>query len=630
MLKDYRDRAAQGDVEAKRKMNIIEELLRKHPSPKSETDKGSELSKMMVQSQALQNFGKSDVVEAPPTIDSRKFNECDIIGNLERDEKGNVMTITDNGGDSIDADGKPTNQRGYLVDPKTGDIINNYNQKKMFDKADMDEKGEFPAPFNIEKYNFNPHAVRGDFDHDKNGKPKILKNKKGEYVDKRGAKVSSRGYRIDDGNHMIDNIGRKKFDKKQMTQEGDLPKLFNYNGRRFDVTDCIGIVDKDEAGNILPHTDKKGILRDNLGRRINSKGYLVDDFGNVIDKDGRVIFEQRHLLNDEIPKILPFTKFNIKTVQGDFEMDPLGNPILDKDKYGNLIDREGNRVNQKGYLIDKDGNVINKHGKVVFTKDLLDNEGDIPKVFRTGLLKSDTGSSLSRLMSEIGKNQPSEFDQEERRIQDELDKNMRRKKRGNSGNTSVDSMMEDTPANYNFQNQRFDPNKEGMEGVDDEEEEEDDEYGSEYDEVMGMTGGFSGAPGAHAEMAKKRRKKKKKKKKKKKAVEYEDPSLREHLLAGAYGGVAKPKPKRPGVKYTTDLNAGLRDIATPGSAFVRDASKKLMTSVTGLGGLGGQESSRGRQGFGDARNSNRIRSSAGRRSEFGGSVSVKRGHGASR
>lgn len=28
--------------------------------------------------------------------------------------------------------------------------------------------------------------------------------------------------------------------------------------------------------------------------------------------------------------------------------------------------------------------------------------------------------------------------------------------RGNSGNTSVDSMMQDTPANYNHQNQRFD------------------------------------------------------------------------------------------------------------------------------------------------------------------------------
>ena len=95
--------------------------------------------------------------------------------------------------------------------------------------------------------------------------------------------------------------------------------------------------------------------------------------------------------------------------------------------------------------------MINKHGKLVFKKKLLDNEDDIPKVFRTGLLKSDTASSLSRLMSEIERNQPSDFDNEERRIQQEIDKHMPdgRRKRGNSGNTSIDSMMEDTPANYN-------------------------------------------------------------------------------------------------------------------------------------------------------------------------------------
>ena len=114
--------------------------------------------------------------------------------------------------------------------------------------------------------------------------------------------------------------------------------------------------------------------------------------------------------NDEIPKIFPFTKFNIKNVLGDFEMDPLGNPILEKDAKGNLIDRKGQRVNSKGYLIDKDGNIIDKNGKLMFIKDILDAEGDIPKVFRTGLLKSDTASSLSRLMSESERNQPSDFD----------------------------------------------------------------------------------------------------------------------------------------------------------------------------------------------------------------------------
>lgn len=105
---------------------------------------------------------------------------------------------------------------------------------------------------------------------------------------------------------------------------------------------------------------------------INPRGYLIDEQGNVIDKEGRQIFERKHLKNDEIPKIFPFTKFNIKNVLGDFEMDPLGNPILDKDKKGNLIDRQGKRVNAKGYLIDDKGNVINKNGKVVFEFAILD------------------------------------------------------------------------------------------------------------------------------------------------------------------------------------------------------------------------------------------------------------------
>jgi hypothetical protein len=52
--------------------------------------------------------------------------------------------------------------------------------------------------------------------------------------------VSSRGYRVDKAGNLIDNYKRKKFDKSHMTPDGDLPKFFNYNGRRFDVTDIIG------------------------------------------------------------------------------------------------------------------------------------------------------------------------------------------------------------------------------------------------------------------------------------------------------------------------------------------------------------------------------------------------------
>ena len=85
----------------------------------------------------------------------------------------------------------------------------------------------------------------------------------------------------------------------------------------------------------------------------------------------------------------------------------------------------------------------------MFEKQMLDMDGDIPKVYRTGLLKSDTASSLSRLMDEIERNQPSDFEADEPEV--DLRRRRRANKRGD-GDTSVDSMMEDTPANYNAAN----------------------------------------------------------------------------------------------------------------------------------------------------------------------------------
>ena len=114
------------------------------------------------------------------------------------------------------------------------------NGEKMFSAKELDEKGEVPAPFNVEKHNFNPHLIRGDFDYDRNGKPVIKKDQNGAYVDKRGNRVSARGYRIDQGGNVLDNYNRKKLDKAHTTSDGDLPKLFNYNGRRFDICDVIG------------------------------------------------------------------------------------------------------------------------------------------------------------------------------------------------------------------------------------------------------------------------------------------------------------------------------------------------------------------------------------------------------
>lgn len=55
----------------------------------------------------------------------------------------------------------------------------------MFSKGDLESNEEIPLPFRLEKYNFNPHEILGNFDYDrKTQKPIILKNKKGKYVDK--------------------------------------------------------------------------------------------------------------------------------------------------------------------------------------------------------------------------------------------------------------------------------------------------------------------------------------------------------------------------------------------------------------------------------------------------------------
>lgn len=84
-------------------------------------------------------------------------------------------------------------------------------------------------------------------------------------------------------------------------------------------------------------------------------------------------------------------------------MDPIGHPMLFKDSKNpeTLRDSRGRRVNKRGFLTDDNGNVIDKRGNTVFNKQLLSSEGNIPKVFRKGLLRRDTCDSFSRIMSEI-------------------------------------------------------------------------------------------------------------------------------------------------------------------------------------------------------------------------------------
>ena len=134
-----------------------------------------------------------------------------------------------------------------------------------------------------------------------------------------------------------------------MTDDGDLPKLFNYNGRRFDIKDTIGQFDKSGDNRLLQ--DKNGKLVDLLGRPVNSKGYLIDHNRKVIDTN----------------KL------------GQFDKNKDGSIKLLKDKNGKLVDKLGRPVNGQGYIIDENGNIIgddvigkfnkDKNGDIVFKKD---------------------------------------------------------------------------------------------------------------------------------------------------------------------------------------------------------------------------------------------------------------------
>ena len=82
-----------------------------------------------------------------------------------------------------------------------------------------------------------------------------------------------------------------------------------------------------------------GEMTDNVGRKVNHKGYLIDSDRNIIDREGRKVWQGNHLKNGEPPKIFLFTKFDIDKITGDFELSPLSEPILDEDANGNLVDR---------------------------------------------------------------------------------------------------------------------------------------------------------------------------------------------------------------------------------------------------------------------------------------------------
>ena len=177
------------------------------------------------------------------------------MGEVERDEKMNPILDQTETGSQVDKNGEHVNDKGYLVNKK-GDVVENKSKRVMFPKDKLGDDGELPAPFSLERFGFNYHEITGNLDKDKNGRPIIKKNKKGELVDKKGKKVNKKGFLVDNDGNIVDKFGRKKFEKGHLTDTDDLPQLFNYDAKKFNIKDVIGDFDKDPNGDIILQKDK--------------------------------------------------------------------------------------------------------------------------------------------------------------------------------------------------------------------------------------------------------------------------------------------------------------------------------------------------------------------------------------
>jgi hypothetical protein len=95
--------------------------------------------------------------------------------------------------------------------------------------ASVKDYGELPMPYRLERFNFNPHSILGNFDFDQlTRKPIFLKNKFGQLTDKNFRPVNKFGYLINSEEDIISDDGEIKLKHCMLLENGDLPPLLNY------------------------------------------------------------------------------------------------------------------------------------------------------------------------------------------------------------------------------------------------------------------------------------------------------------------------------------------------------------------------------------------------------------------
>lgn len=173
--------------------------------------------------------------------------------------------------------------------------------------------GELPAPFCLEKFNFSPWEILGKLVYEDVADPLSFAQNVHEErsLDQNKCPINSHGFLMDAAGDIIRYTGEKVFYKEQLVN-GELPLLYTYGGKTFDIADVMGVLDVFEGKALLAKSTENGrpCTRDQGGHLVNERGYLITKEGHICNRQGRVLFHKDHLKAGDFPKFFNFTKFS--------------------------------------------------------------------------------------------------------------------------------------------------------------------------------------------------------------------------------------------------------------------------------------------------------------------------------
>lgn len=144
---------------------------------------------------------------------------------------------------------------------------------------------------------------------------------------------------------------KKKLKNGQYKEDGEPhPSMKQNITPDFELADIMGEFEIDDLGNFIILRGERGELLDKKERRVNRRGYLIDRFGNVLNKNNQIIFKAVELdSDDEIPAPFGFEKRKKNLLNlgedGNFKVNATEKTILDDE---DLIDKELKKMRKSG------------------------------------------------------------------------------------------------------------------------------------------------------------------------------------------------------------------------------------------------------------------------------------------